>query len=1054
MKIRKFFLSMFLLVSFFVSSLLGSVFLNKAIAQGDDKVGINVDDMVLVATVNIYNAQIVKQVNNDIKLSFDLSNRELVQPDVRYSVALIREGENGSQTLIDEKVYPEVVNLAENQTIKKEIKYVAPKYLSGEFQLFIYAKNKNGLTLALANLDTVSLSGDEQYVEIINDTCYLKIGDDNTSQYSIFQGVDMKNDEELTVICDVVNRFGNSIEFSPTIKTVHRTSFGQGVETENSSEIKYSLEANEMKQLAFKVTKPSVPQAYDAQLKFVNQGGEIISNKVNIHYVIKGLSATIQNVRLNKNDYKKEEVAKVSFFWSGPADNFLGSRLEPTKGEKMFAEIILTDSQGRDCADKFRSELNGNDTTPEFDLAIKKSCNNPKVLVNIQDENGNILDERQFNLKNGFFSEVSNDEKFLLFGFIILGLLLLLSWIVIFSKKKGKRRVSVIFFLMILSGLFLSGGVSQADTFSGSYKMSPQFVTSWYHTHEYTITGSLNKLNYFPNERITGSLAINSVSCMNSLMDESLTINLKNAHSNTKTGGINTSAGVFYSHSTYTEAPTVVGAYNALFSFRDNRCFANFGDCQRAVDNNGATYFNNELYASNKTSHLNSIKYNGKDNWTEAQTKNLCISMSGSLYNHYVQFGKNEGVSSCKANCNFSEENLENAAKKWPMAYNVIPGSTLVNGACGTRNTIYASNVINWPAGSTLCSKGSAVPANVVFPQPNSSVNWQCVGSGGGTTANCSANHQALGTPIPTLEIMANPTTVNYGESTNVSWFTTNATSCRSSGSWGSASQGTIGMRTMYSLTSNRTYSMECFNEGGATTGVKSVVVQVIPLRVQGVCGTRSKTYLPNESDWPVGTTFCQSGTPSPSTLIFPAAGMSVNWQCSGSGGGLPQSCSAVRGLEDPQIQISLPAESEITLNGDNPKVVDTKRVTLTWNITNSGNACSCGSGCSCDLTVDSEEFKDIPYESKNTHDVYLGPGTHSIKVVCVNQTPASITAESVISTKCNPTEWNSGCEASCGEANVYKNNIDAACAKTEAVVGECNLPDCPISMEFKEADL
>ena len=38
---------------------------------------------VVVADVNIYNAQLVSQENNHLKLSFDLANGKLIQPDVR-----------------------------------------------------------------------------------------------------------------------------------------------------------------------------------------------------------------------------------------------------------------------------------------------------------------------------------------------------------------------------------------------------------------------------------------------------------------------------------------------------------------------------------------------------------------------------------------------------------------------------------------------------------------------------------------------------------------------------------------------------------------------------------------------------------------------------------------------------------------------------------------------------------------------------------------------------------------------------------------------------------
>ena len=45
-------------------------------------------------------------------------------------------------------------------------------------------------------------------------------------------------------------------------------------------------------------------------------------------------------------------------------------------------------------------------------------------------------------------------------------------------------------------------------------------------------------------------------------------------------------------------------------------------------------------------------------------------------------------------------------------------------------------------------------------------------------------------------------------------------------------------------------------------------------------CGTKAYTYLASETDWPSGSTMCSVGTPSPSSVEFPAPGTSVTWNC------------------------------------------------------------------------------------------------------------------------------------------------------------------------------
>src|SRR3989338_7530408 len=62
---------------------------------------------VVVATVNIYDAEIVSQQGNIFSLSFDLSNREGAQPAVRYAVQLIDQ----KQVVADESGDPGVTKL-------------------------------------------------------------------------------------------------------------------------------------------------------------------------------------------------------------------------------------------------------------------------------------------------------------------------------------------------------------------------------------------------------------------------------------------------------------------------------------------------------------------------------------------------------------------------------------------------------------------------------------------------------------------------------------------------------------------------------------------------------------------------------------------------------------------------------------------------------------------------------------------------------------------------------------------------------------------------------
>lgn len=220
--------------------------------------------------------------------------------------------------------------------------------------------------------------------------------------------------------------------------------------------------------------------------------------------------------------------------------------------------------------------------------------------------------------------------------------------------------------------------------------------------------------------------------------------------------------------------------------------------------------------------------------------------------------------------------------------------ASLINGSCGTRNTTYASATAAWPVGSTLCSSGTASPATVTFPASGSTASWQCVGGQGGTNASCLATHQAAAIPVPTLTFNASPTTVSSGGTSTLTWSTTNVTSCYSTGDWLQDWRAVNDSEPQLNITTNKTYTMECWSASGGTTGPKTVFVTVT-VPTNGSCGTRDTTYPASTAAWPGGSTLCSAGNPSPVNPSFPAAGSSTVWSCNGISGGSNDSCTATR---------------------------------------------------------------------------------------------------------------------------------------------------------------
>ncbi len=112
----------------------------------------------------------------------------------------------------------------------------------------------------------------------------------------------------------------------------------------------------------------------------------------------------------------------------------------------------------------------------------------------------------------------------------------------------------------------------------------------------------------------------------------------------------------------------------------------------------------------------------------------------------------------------------------------------------------------------------------VMQPAGNSSYTLTCSGTGGSVTRTVSVAVTASAPPpAPTLSISASPPSIQQGQSTVVSWLSSNATSCSASGSWG-GSKSTSGSQTMQP-SSNATYSLTCTGAGGSITRSASVSV-------------------------------------------------------------------------------------------------------------------------------------------------------------------------------------------------------------------------------------
>lgn len=400
---------------------------------------------VMLADVNVYEAKITSQKDNKINISFEIDNGQGVQPGVKYGVSLVKEETGVKQSIVDEYIYPEVLSLSSNSNIKKDITYLAPANISGNYSILISIKNESGMSMGMANVGKITLARTLKTIEIIPGTCFINVvGEKNNPKYVLNQGVDIEKTESLKLNCSVKNSSSDVISATPTYETHLRNIYGETVGQTGGDTTPISFKAGEEKIISLTLPKASKPQAYD--VKVALKSNISTSNSIIAHYVLRGASAIIQNLSLDKDYYSKNDTANMSFIWYTSADSFPNSRL----GLSAFPVITLTASIINDKKQECVSPINkviedsSKDGKMELTAPIIANCNNPQATITLKDDKGNILDQKLLS----FESKKDNPEKTSPFGstkiiLIIFGVLVVAGLAFYFINLKKKENETI-----------------------------------------------------------------------------------------------------------------------------------------------------------------------------------------------------------------------------------------------------------------------------------------------------------------------------------------------------------------------------------------------------------------------------------------------------------------------------------------------------------------------------------------------------------------------------------------------------------------------------------
>jgi hypothetical protein len=501
---RKFFLAM-LVFSFLISqsSLAFAQIPSTSLSpqQSDQKT-----EPATVATVNIRDANINKQYGNILNVSFAITNRVGFQPQVRYAVDVLAVKENGLQILVDRKVYDETLALNEGERVEKAITYTAPEYLNGTYQVWIVSMNEQSMPFAQALAGEASFSGAGEVVAINQETCHVFISDKPAEKYFIDQGVDISKEENLALNCVVENNTNSTITVTPYFRTHFRSSLGAVVSQESGKDA-IVFQGKDKKSVSITLPIASEPQAYDVVVFFVDASGKQVSSVVNTHYVLRGASATIQSIILDKDYYAKGDAAKISLFWTGAADAFPDARGEGTTIGPVDISAVISNAAGKECGSVLSKADTGGVSTLNTSIVI--DCASPIVSLSVTDKTGKVLAKSQFGVQTKtqiktVGIEDQNKNNMGREGIFTVVLIVALLFVIAFffyqkrkSKNKGKTNTptstQLFVFVFLLLGSLFPLGTARADTFFVGY--------------DGVFTVNLNKDVYAPGEAIhvTGS---------------------------------------------------------------------------------------------------------------------------------------------------------------------------------------------------------------------------------------------------------------------------------------------------------------------------------------------------------------------------------------------------------------------------------------------------------------------------------------------------------------------------------------------------------------------
>ncbi len=216
------------------------------------------------------------------------------------------------------------------------------------------------------------------------------------------------------------------------------------------------------------------------------------------------------------------------------------------------------------------------------------------------------------------------------------------------------------------------------------------------------------------------------------------------------------------------------------------------------------------------TTNANSCTASGGWSGTKATTSSEVVSPTATTTYTLVCNG-NGGTGTSSATVNV-------AAPTAPTVSITASSTSIISGQSSTL-TWSSTDATSCTASNGWSGSQSTSGTQVVSPTATTTYTLACSGAGGTATSSATVN-VAPAAGAPTVSFVADPTFLAIGQSSSLTWTSTNATSCSASGGWSGTKTATGTMVVIPTATT--TYSLTCSGTGGSATSTLTIGMNVL----------------------------------------------------------------------------------------------------------------------------------------------------------------------------------------------------------------------------------